>query len=284
MSGQRKLHQVLLVLWLIPLLTGCGKTSAPTPTPLSLPPTRTPAPTTPASPTPIPPTPTSPPTPPPSPTATPSPTPEPSPTPAPPTPTPIPIVPIERLSERMGEEVTIEGRVIATASFSKGFKFTLDDGTGQVVLLMWLNVYDDCRDARRINLGARVRATGTVQTYEGQLQIEPQWGRQVKALQAAAPSAPARPIASITPADEGQRVLIEGAVTRIEKGESNVRLFVNDESGEILVLLWPNIYQRIPNRERLDAPGTRVQVAGIVQIYKGTLEVVPALPYDVVVK
>ncbi|MGQ9521646.1 MAG: OB-fold nucleic acid binding domain-containing protein [Anaerolineae bacterium] len=284
MSGQRKLHQVLLVLWLIPLLTGCGRTSAPTPTPLSLPPTRTPAPTATPSPTPIPPTPTPTLTPRPSPTATPSPTPEPSPTPAPPTPTPIPIVPIGRLGERMGEEVTIEGQVIATASFSKGFKFTLDDGTGQVVLLMWLNVYDDCRDARRINLGARVRATGTVQTYEGQWQIEPQWGRQVKALQAAAPSAPARQIASITQADEGQRVLIEGTVSRIEKGESNVRLFVNDGSGEILVLLWPNIYQRIPDRERLDASGTLVQVAGIVQIYKGTLEVVPALPYDVVVK
>ena len=184
----------------------------------------------------------------------------------------------------MGEEVTIEGRVIATASFSKGFKFTLDDGTGQVVLLMWLNVYDDCRDAQRINLGARVRATGTVQTYEGRLQIAPQWGRQVKALQAAAPSAPARQIASITQADEGQRVLIEGAVARIEKGESNARLFVNDGSGEILVLLWPNIYERIPDRERLDVPGTSVQVVGVVQIYKGTLEVVPALPHDVVVR
>lgn len=232
----------------------------------------------------VPPTPTLTPTPRPSPTALPSPTPEPSPTPAPPTPTPIPTVPIGGLAERTGQEVTVEGRVVAVASFSKGFKFTLDDGTGQVVLLMWLNVYDDCRDARKINLGARVRATGTVQTYEGQLQIAPQWGRQVKALQAAAPSAPTRPIASITPADEGQRVRIEGTVARIEKSESSVRLFVNDGSGEILVLLWPNIYDRIPNRERLDTPGTPVQVVGEVKIYRGTLEVIPVLPYDVVVR
>jgi len=284
MSGQRWLSWMLLVLCLIPVLVSCGGPS-PTPTPLSLPPTRPPAtPTVAPSPTPIPPTPTLTPTPRPSPTATSSPTPEPSPTPAPPTPTPIPIVPIGRLPERMGEEVTIEGRVIATASFSKGFKFTLDDGTGQVVLLMWLNVYDDCWDARKINLGARVRATGTVQTYEGQLQIAPQWGRQVKALQPAAPSAPARQIASITAADQGQRVMIEGTVTRIEKGESNVRLFVNDGSGEMLVLLWPNIYDRIPNRERLDTPGTPVQVVGEVKIYKGTLEVIPVLPHDVVVR
>jgi DNA/RNA endonuclease YhcR with UshA esterase domain len=284
MSGQRWLYRMLLVLCLIPVLVSCGGPS-PTPTPLSLPPTRPPAtPTVAPSPTPIPPTPTLTPTPRPSPTALPSPTPEPSPTPAPPTPTPIPTVPIGGLAEQTGQEVTVEGRVVAVASFSKGFKFTLDDGTGQVVLLMWLNVYDDCRDARKINLGARVRATGTVQTYEGQLQIAPQWGRQVKALQAAAPSAPTRPIASITPADEGQRVRIEGTVARIEKSESNVRLFVNDGSGEMLVLLWPNIYDRIPNRERLDTPGTPVQVVGEVKIYKGTLEVIPVLPYDVVVR
>jgi len=286
MSGQRWLYRMLLVLCLIPVLVSCGGPS-PTPAPLSLPPTRPPAtPTVAPSPTPIPPTPTLTPTLRPSPTATPSPTPEPSPTPAPPTPTPIPIVPIRRLPERMGEEVTVEGQVIATAALrrGKGFKFTLDDGTGQVVLLMWLNVYDDCWDAQKINLGARVRATGTVQTYEGELQIEPRWGRQVKALRAAAPSAPTRQIASLTEADKGQRVMIEGTVARIEREESYVRLFVNDGSGEIRVFLWLNIYDRIPNRERLDTPGTPVQVVGDVNIYKGTLEVIPVLPYDMVVR
>ena len=286
----RRILPILLTLWLIPVLTGCGKPT-PTPTPVSLPPTRPPAtPTVAPSPTPVPPTPTATPRPrptlTPTPTPTPSATPEPSPTPPPPTPTPVPVVitPIGRLPEHMGQEVTVEGKVISTASFSKGFKFTLDDGTGQVVLLLWLKVYDDCWDARKINIGARVRATGMVGTYGNELQVVPEWGRQVKALQAAAPSAPARPIASVTAADQGQRVMIEGTVARIEKSESNVRLFVNDGSGEILVLLWPNIYERVPNRERLDVPGTAVQVVGVVQIYKGTLEVIPVLPYDVVVR
>lgn len=272
----------LLLLLLIGLLSGCGQPT-PTPTPTRLPPTRLLAtPTVAPSPTPMPPTAT--PSPRPTPTPTPTATPVPSPTPLPPTPTSVPITPIRQLPEHMGQEVTVEGNVTSTASFAKGFKFTLDDGTGQVVLLMWLNVYDDCRDARKINLGARVRATGIVGTYEGQWQIVPEWGRQVKALQAAAPSAPARSIASITAADEGQRVMIEGTTVRIEKGESNIRLFISDGSGEILVLLWPNIYERVPHRERLDTPGTPVQVVGLVKIYKGTLEVIPALPFDVVVR
>lgn len=283
MSWQRLLFTMVFVLILLPALAGCGGPSAPTPTPLRLPPTRPPAtPTVSPSPTPVPPTATA--TPRPTPTATPSPTPEPSPTPLPPTPTPIPIVSIGELAGRMGEEVTVEGNVIATASFAGGFKFTLDDGTGQVVLLIWHNVYDDCRDAPKINLGARVRTTGTVGQYEGELQVVPQWGRQVKAIRPASPSAPARQIASITAADERQRVMIEGTVARIEKGEKYTRLFVNDGSGEMLVFLWANVYERIPHRARLDTPGTPVQVVGTVQIYKGTLQVVPTLPYDVMVR
>lgn len=285
MSRYQPFFLLTLALLLLPALTGCGQSPAPTPTPISLPPTRTPVPpTVPPSPTPFPPTATF--TPRPTSTATLSPTPEPSPTPLPPTPTPIPVivVPIGQLTERMGEKVTVEGKVIAAASFSEGFKFTLDDGTGQVTLLMWHNVYDDCRDARKINIGAYVRATGKVEQYQGQLEVIPQWGREVKALRAAAPAAPTRQVASITAADEGQRVRIEGTVARIEKGREYTRLFVNDGSGEMLIFIWANVYERIPNRERLESPGTPVQVVGSVTIYKGTLEVVPALPYDVIVR
>ncbi|MFN3763088.1 MAG: OB-fold nucleic acid binding domain-containing protein, partial [Anaerolineae bacterium] len=164
----RRTFGIFLLLTLI--LTGCGKPS-PSPTPVSLPPTRPSAtPTVAPSPTPLPPAPTATPKPRPPPTPTPSPTPEPSPTPPPPTPTPVPVTPIGKLPEHMGQEVTVEGQVVSVASFSKGFKFTLDDGTGRVVLLMWHNVYDDCRDARKINIGARVRATGTVGTHGSELQ------------------------------------------------------------------------------------------------------------------
>ncbi len=59
----------------------------------------------------------------------------------------------------MGEEVTVVGTVMAIASFAQGFKFTLDDGSGQVTLLLWHNVYDDCYAAPRLNVGAEWRAT-----------------------------------------------------------------------------------------------------------------------------
>jgi len=184
---------------------------------------------------------------------------------------------------RTGEEVTVEGTVVGTASLSAGFKFTLDDGTGQIVLLMWHNVYDDCWDAPEINLGAKVRATGEVGQYEGELQIQPDIGEDVKAIEGAATWATLRETGSLTSADEGQRVMIEGEVVRVEGLSSAVKVFLNDGTGEVLVFVWRTVLDRIANNAALGTEGSRVRVVGTVEVYKGDLEVVPALPNDVVV-
>jgi len=186
-------------------------------------------------------------------------------------------------ADRIGEEVMVEGAVVGTASFSAGFKFTLDDGTGQIVLLMWHNVYDDCWDAAEINLGAKVQATGAIGQHEGELQIQPDYGGDVKAIEGAAAWATPREIGSLTGDDEKQRVMIEGEVVRVEGLSSAVKVFVSDGTGETLVFVWRNVLDRIADNTALGTPGSHVRVAGTVEVYKGNLEIVPTLPNDVVV-
>ena len=290
------LCEIITALAIVALIgaTGCsGRSPDPaTAEPVALPPTRPPATVTP---TPAP-SPTPSPTPSPSPTATstapPSPTPAPSPSPGPttqPTDTPSPaptqptLTPIDQLGDYVGQDVTVEGTVIDTASFSGGFKFTVQDDSGRVDVVMWHYVYDDCWDAPNLNLGVWIQATGEVSTFEGALQITPPWGSAVQVLApAAAPAAP-RPTSSLTASDEGQRVTIEGRVVRTEGLSSAVKVFVRDESGEVLVFIWRNVLDRIPDNVGLGTEGSRVRVTGAVAIYRGTLEVVPTLPYDVVV-
>lgn len=185
--------------------------------------------------------------------------------------------------DRVGEEVTVEGEVVDTASFSKGFQFTLDDGTGQIVLLTWHDVYDDCWDAPKLSLGAIVQVTGMVSEYEEQLEIQPRFGGEVRVVQAATIQAPRRDIGSITGADAGRRVMIEGKVVRTEGLSSAVKVFLADESGEILVFIWRNILDRISDNTGLGTPGSLVRVVGPVQTYRANLEVVPPLPNDVAV-
>lgn len=177
----------------------------------------------------------------------------------------------------------MEGTVVGTASLSAGFKFTLDDGTGQIVLLMWHNVYDDCWDAPEINLGAVVRASGEIGEYEGELQIEPDFGGDVKAVQGAIASAPLREIGSLSGGDAGQRVMIEGQVIRVEGLSSAVKVSVGDDTGEVVVYIWRTVLDRIEQNTGLGTPGSRVRVVGVVDVYRSNLEVVPTLPVDVTV-
>jgi DNA/RNA endonuclease YhcR with UshA esterase domain len=182
----------------------------------------------------------------------------------------------------LGATVTVEGTVIAAESFQNGFRLTLDDGTGQVVLLLWLSAYDRLADPARLQTGVRVRATGELDEYRGQREVVPARGSDVIITQAA-PAPAQRDIASITPADMGAVVAVEGTVTRSEPFSQGYRVWIDDGSGEIMLLLWENIYGRVAGRERLTA-GARVQAIGIVEEYRGTLEIIPQLPGDVTVQ
>jgi len=169
------------------------------------------------------------------------------------------------------------------ASFSSGFKFTLDDGTGQAVLLMWLSTYDELADPTGLNRSAQVRATGRVEEYEGTLQIVPASGADVEVVAPGQAEAPRRETGSLTADDVGVQVAVEGMVTRVEPFSGGQRVWIDDGSGEVMILLWDNIYQRVPKRDRL-VPGAWAQVTGVVEEYRGALEVVPALPQDIEVR
>ena len=170
--------------------------------------------------------------------------------------------------------------MVDTASFSQGFKFTLDDGSGQIVLLMWQDVYQDCWDAPGLNVGATVRASGEVGQFEGELQIEPRFGGDVKVTAAGGPFAPQVDVSAVN-AHLGGRAMIVGQILRVEGTDSGVKLFVGDDTGETLVYVWNNVLAQIADNQALGVPGTRVRVVGVVQEYRGNLELVPVLPYDV---
>ncbi len=274
-----------LRVWLLVLiLAGCATaTPAPTATPTQVVPTSTPVPPTAT----LPPTATSTPTaiPTATPTATPTLTPTPTITPtATPSPTPEFVrIRIGDLANYMDEEVTVVGNVVATDSFSHGFRFTLDDGSGQVTLLMWHRVYDDCRAAPQLNIGAEVNATGQVSAYQGELQVVPSFGRQVQVTRAGGAFAPAVTIDALR-GHMGQVVQITGEIRDISGTSQSVSLTVADDTGVVTVFIWRTILDRIPNANpALGTVGTRVRVTGLVQEYRGTLQIAPKLPYDVVV-
>ena len=184
------------------------------------------------------------------------------------------------LPAHLGAEVTVSGQVVSAASFSQGFKFTLDDGTGRVDLLLWHNVYDEAWDAPQLTVGATVQATGKVGQYDGAWQVEPDFGGDVKVTTPGGSAAPARPIGELGN-HVGETAQISGTILRLEGAGSGVKIFVGDETGEIVVFVWRTILDRIPNNVALGEEGTRVKINGRVENYRSNLELVPSLPYDV---
>lgn len=183
-------------------------------------------------------------------------------------------------ADRAGEVVTVEGAVIDIESFAGGFRFALEDGTGQVALVLPLAVYDGLADPAVLNLGSWVRATGLVGVYQDQLQVVPASGDAVEVLAPGEVVASWREIGSLSPTDEGARVAVKGAVVRVEPFSSGRRVWLEDGTGRVMLLLWENVYRRIAQRERL-VPGAWMEACGVVQVYRGELEVVPQLPHDV---
>ena len=178
----------------------------------------------------------------------------------------------------VGEMINVEGTVVEVASFSQGFKFTLDDGTGRSVLLLWHATFDEVTGASGLDLGARVTARGEVEDYQGERQIVPDAGSDVSVLAPGAPGTSQREIGNLTPGDAGRLVTVAGSVTRSEPFSGGRRVWLADGSGEVMVLLWSAIDQRLAVSLEL---GDAARVTGTVEEYQGTLEIVPRLPGDV---
>lgn len=182
-----------------------------------------------------------------------------------------------------GQEVTIVGSVVNSSSFSAGFRFTVADSTGRVALVMFHNTYDDCWDKNILNVGATVVVTGEVGRFEGELQIVPQWGGGVDVTAPAYAYAQPQTVANL-PNVMGQRAMIDGTVNRVDSGDQFTRIFVADETGaEVEIFLWNNIWQRVPNKDAIVA-GRQIRVVGVVGEFRGTVQLSPPLPFDVVLQ
>jgi competence protein ComEC len=90
-------------------------------------------------------------------------------------------------------------------------------------------------------------------------------------------------IASITPAEYVKKtVTIQGKITseRVFREEKGRVIRVSDQTGTMDVLVWKNLYDRIPQAEKL-TQGTSVKVTGEVDTYRGKLQIKPSKPEDI---
>ena len=183
----------------------------------------------------------------------------------------------------IGQAVTVRGRVVETHSFSAGFRFILNDGTGSIGLVLFDGRYREVKNPAGLNLGAQVFVEAEVVEYNGALELQPASGENVVVEQPGSTAGiETRAIHTLSGADIGRLATIAGDVLRVEGFSAGVIAFVNDGTGELRVVIFSNVLNYVPNAPSLQA-GARARVTGAVDEFNGVLELVPALGYDVTV-
>ncbi|WP_376788997.1 hypothetical protein [Thermoflexus sp.] len=214
----------------------------------------------------------------PTPLPTPSPSPHPSPTPRPrPTATPFPLPELSTLSP--GARLTVEGTVMDLQGFSAGWAVILEQEGHRLRLFIPNRQMAEVPGREGLYLGATIRATGVLTSYRGELELLPQQGRDIIVRKGIRPEAPLRSIGSLTPGDQGTRVQIRGDIVEARSFSAGLRLIVRDESGMLPVILWENVAAMVP--ERWKAKGAKVEIVGQVRVYRGELQLIPTVPWEV---
>ena len=190
------------------------------------------------------------------------------------------VVPISAMTaDSVGETVTVRGKVVDTSSFSAGFKFLLDDGTGRIQLTLFESNYKFVPNRAGLNLGADVQVMAKVAEFQGVRELQPGSGRDVQILTpGSSAGVPVTPINQLS--KPGQLVALAGKITNVSGFSAGQNMFVDDGTGNIRVTLFNNVLAYLP-RDRL-VPGAVVRVYGKVGAFGGALEIVPALGYDVI--
>jgi len=175
----------------------------------------------------------------------------------------------------------VRGKVVDTSSFSAGFKFLLEDGTGRIQLTLFDSNYKFVPNRAGLNLGADVQVMAKVAEFQGVRELQPGSGRDVQILTpGSSAGVPVTPINQLS--KPGQLVALEGKITNVSGFSAGQNMFVDDGTGNIRVTLFNNVLAYLP-RDRL-VPGAVVRVYGKVGAFGGALEIVPALGYDVMFK
>jgi len=176
----------------------------------------------------------------------------------------------------VGRVVMLRGTLGKPETFSAGVKFPLNDDTGTIILLLWQNVYESGPEG--LDLGTQVVVTGEIAEYRGELELIPRNAGEIRVTGTGAPLTPpepdARAIGDVTSADVGATLLLAGTLGEPETFSNGIKFPLSDTTGTIVLLLWQNVYDAIPDADSL-VTGARIEVVGRIDEYRGELEIIP---------
>lgn len=182
--------------------------------------------------------------------------------------------------EDKSKVVLVEGIVTSAANFSAGFKFTLNDGSGQIVMTLFESDYDKLAKRDALNVGAKVRAKGKVDVYNKEIQLVPK-AADVVVTAGTPPAIQSYKLSAINGNDHNALAQISGEIAGVEKFADGVNIILKDATGVQKITLYTTVSKRIPTSVKLTT-GSKLSVIGRIKASKASgIRIEVALPYDV---
>jgi|GEM_PF-5588897 len=201
----------------------------------------------------------------------------------------------------IGEVVTFKG-VVNTRFILGGLqKLVVDYNYGSIDVILFKSVLDELEQP--INEGDHISVSGKVAEYKGVLQIQPDSAIDIQVIDNSGVRKKTTSSSSIgktttdkyikkdipkhsgevTSADKGKVISLEGMVGRKTTLGNGVKYeFIYNDGNRITLLLWGSLLKY--KQQLKDLPeGTRLEVSGKIEEYKGDLELVPNHSANVIV-
>lgn len=168
--------------------------------------------------------------------------------------------------------VVLHGTITRANNFSQGMRYTLDDGTGKIILLIWADVLEKISKRDDLKQGAQVRVTGRIDVFNDALEIIPANANDIE-LVAPAPTTnlETREIASITASDVDKSVQLNGTIADLADFSKGKYITLQDDTGKIQITVFTDVLKPIQDKIAL---GATAIVRGKVNLFRGKLEIV----------
>lgn len=168
--------------------------------------------------------------------------------------------------------VILQGKITRATDFSQGKRFTLDDSTGTISLVIWSDIFQQLSMATDLQEGAELRVIGKIDVFNDALQVVPARAADIELVAAAViPTVSIRTISSLSTDDLDTTVLIEGTISELEDFSAGKYLTVQDATGTVRVVVFKNVLTPIQSKL---AVGRKVSARGKVNVFAGKLEIV----------
>lgn len=175
-----------------------------------------------------------------------------------------------------GRRVQVAGRVTEAGNFSAGFKLALNDGSGQITVVLFESAFDSLPRPADVNVGAALTVTGRLEEFGGGIEVIPSSGNAVQVAAPPTREVRAYKLGAITGNDHNAVVRVDGQVAAVDEFENGLDVLVKDDSGAQVLRLWAVVAERAPLKV-----GDAVSVVGRVKASRKGIVIDVALPSDI---